>query len=245
MIKSILISNGNQPFNQLISHYLLENGHHVTMLFNSDEAALSYYELINQEWQYSYSGVVMDQLKKDYLQQVLDDITEKHGSLDVFIHGNEMVNEEQLLLQDAGQFDIYITEQFKRMYLLNKTVSSLMIKKKRGSIIFPIIYDALYYADYPSSPILNHGKISMMKCLSRELTAFKLSVNVMTFGYYNGNFNNQEKKEVRKALEIYGLKPQLYELKHLVPAIDILINPPVPAIGGHDFHIGAGIETGL
>ena len=80
--------------------------------------------------------------------------------------------------------------------------------------------------DMHSSPILNHGKISMMKCLSRELTVFKLSVNVMTFGYYNQNFDNQEKREMRKALEIYGLKPQLHELSQLVPALDILINPP-------------------
>ena len=223
----------------------MENGHRVTMLFEDEEEASSYYETVHQNLRNLYLGVPICQMNEEYLQQILADITEETGALDVLIHGNEMVNEEELLLQDANLLDQYMTEHFRRIYLLNKTVSSMMIKKKSGSIIFPIIYDALYYAGYHSSPILNHGKISMMKCLSRELTVFKLSVNVMTFGYYNQNFDNKEKREMRKALEIYGLKPQLHELSQLVPALDILINPPTPAIGGHDFHIGAGIETGL
>ena len=133
MIKNILISNGNQPFNQLISDYLLENGHRVTMLFEDDEAALSYQENIHRRsTNIYYLGVTISQMNEEYLQQILADITEETGALDVLIHGNEMVNEEELLLQDANLLDQYITEQFRRIYLLNKTVSSMMIKRRVG-----------------------------------------------------------------------------------------------------------------
>ena len=55
MIKNILISNGDQPFNQLISDYLLENEHRVTMLFENDEAALSYQKNIHEDRQHLLS----------------------------------------------------------------------------------------------------------------------------------------------------------------------------------------------
>ena len=118
------------------------------MLFEDEEEASSYYETVNQNLRNLYLGVPICQMNEEYLQQILADITEETGALDVLIHGNEMVNEEELLLQDANLLDQYMTEHFRRIYLLNKTVSSMMIKKKSGSIIFPIIYDALYYAGY-------------------------------------------------------------------------------------------------
>lgn len=245
MEKNILISNGNQPFNQLIADFLIENGHRVHLLFDDEEAELTYFEKIASHNQHLYKGFVVNKMREENLQQVLDRMIEHSGSIDVFIHGNEMVDEEELLLDDMNQFETYITDQFKKIFLLTKLVSSMMIKKKQGSIIFPIVYDALYFAGYPSSPVLNHGKISMMKCLSRELSAFRLTVNVMTFGYYHNNFGKEEKKEVLKKLGIYSLKPQLLELNQLISALNLLINPPSTAISGQDIHIGTGIETGL
>ena len=78
MIKNILISNGNQPFNQLISDYLLENGHRVTMLFEDDEAAI----ILLREDSFKiddilYHGVPISQMNEEYLQQILAEITEE------------------------------------------------------------------------------------------------------------------------------------------------------------------------
>ncbi|MFA9557772.1 SDR family NAD(P)-dependent oxidoreductase [Evansella sp. AB-rgal1] len=245
MKKNIVVTNGNQEFNQEISTYLLKKGHSVTLFFEDDEAEWNYLKKIEEIEKPSYKGFFMKEVTEVKLQHALEDIVSHSGTIDILLHGNEMVNEEELLLKDVEHFDTYITKQFHQMYLLNKLVSSLMVKKKKGSIIFPILYDALYFAGYPSSPILNQGKISMMKCLSRELSAFRLSVNVMTFGYYNSAFDKEEKKNMKKKLEIYGLKPKLPELNELISALDILIDPPSSAISGQDFHIGVGIETGL
>jgi hypothetical protein len=103
----------------------------------------------------------------------------------------------------------------------------------------------LHYADYPSSPILNHGKISLMKSMSRECCAFKLAVNAMTFGYYDDQYNAEQKKKKRKTLEIFGLKPPLLSLEEMIPALQFFIDPPVKNIGGQNYHISTGIETVL
>lgn len=241
----MLITSGDQEFNQLMATYLLEQGHQVIVCFQNKEASDSYFSSIRSDLQVTYYSIVISDSNKDWIECVQNEIENTMQGLDVLIHGNEMMDEDLLFEQNMLEFGEYMSLQFKRIYLFSKMAAQFMMRPKSGKIIFPLIYDSLYYAGYSSSPVLNQGKISMMKCLSRELAAFKINVNAMTFGYYDKDFDPSEKKETKKTVEIFSLKPMLIELKEMIPALEMLINPPVQNIGGENFHIGAGIETNL
>jgi len=239
------MTSGDQEFNQLIATYLLEQGHRVTVCFQNKDLSDDYFSSIRSDLQAKYYSIVISNINGDWIEYVRNEIEKTMNGLDILIHGNEMVDEDFLFEQNMLGFGEYISSQFNRMYLFNKMAAQFMMRPKSGKIIFPLIYDPLYYADYPSSPIFNQGKLSMMKCLSHELSAFKINVNAMTFGYHEKDSDLSKKKETKQMVEIFSLKPTLVELKEMIPALEILINPPVQNIGGENFHIGAGIETSL
>lgn len=199
MNKSIFITNGQQAFNQLIATRMLSIGHRVVLHVEDSEQGISYVRSLESEIAQRLHIVNgMPSEEKEY-EAMMEEAISVMGGLDVMIHGNELLDEERLFEDMPDEFGERIPALFERIFLWNKMAVSHMIKRKSGKIVFPIIYDTLYYDQYPSSPIINHGKISMMKCLSRECSAFRIDVNVMTFGYHDADFEKSEKRKTAEA----------------------------------------------
>ncbi|WP_100374826.1 SDR family oxidoreductase [Bacillus sp. FJAT-45037] len=236
---NILISEGEQKINQVIANHFHQKGEKAVLLFTDREKHLGF--MLEQPGQ---ETIFCEAYKEDDLDTIILEMFGDQG-VEVLIHGNEMIDEERTLEEEPYMLDEIIRGYLYRIFLLNKVVVRQMIKPKKGKIIFPLFYDPLYYAGYASSPVLNHAKLSLMKCMSRELGPFKLNVNAITFGYYNDGFNKEQKKIKKEKVEIFSLKPKLPDIEDYVRSIELLINPSASLIGGENLHVGAGIETGI
>jgi 3-oxoacyl-[acyl-carrier protein] reductase len=245
MQKVIVLTHGDVPWNQAIAKNCLERGHHLILHFQREEEENVFTQSLSPEMRDRFRGVIDPDMTSDSVRSWVEEQVAEAGRLDVLIHGNEMVDEPALFDANPVTAGESIATHMGRVFRVSREVVSYMVKRKSGQIVFPLLYDALVYAGYPSSPMLNHGKISLMKCLSRELCAFKIGVNAMTFGYYNDRFDRETKKSKRKTLEIFGLKAPLLEWDEMVPALQFLIEPPVKNMGGQNIHISTGIETTL
>ncbi|MGE1059812.1 SDR family oxidoreductase [Bacillus sp. GMa5/1] len=245
MEKNLLITNCEQSFNQFIGEFYLQRGYNVIFYFQNEEEKNKYEKYLEEKKVNLEKCMLIcnPHICIESLEKEVEEISGRFGKIDILIHGNEMLDETSYFKEDSIGLEKTIEEMFEKVYLFSRVVTSQMIKTKEGKVIFPLIFDVLYPEYYPSSPMLNHGKISLMKCMSHELAAFKLNVNAMTFGYYDNDFDSATKKELKKKLEIFALRPRLLKLKELVPALNMLVEPAVPTIGGENIHIGAGIET--
>ncbi|MBE5102255.1 SDR family NAD(P)-dependent oxidoreductase [Bacillus aryabhattai] len=241
----MLITNCQHSFNQLIGEFYLSRNYNVIFHFDNERSKQAYEnDLFNSDSSpEKYMLINNNDIDFNSLEKDIDVITDYFGPIDILIHGNEMLDETKYFLEDPIGLEQKIENLFERIYLFNRVVTSRMVKAKKGKVIFPLIFDVLYFAGYPSSPILNNGKISLMKCMSHELSAFKVNVNAITLGYFDNDFDLATKKELKKKLEIFALKPRLMPLQELIPALNMLVEPPVTTIGGENIHIGAGIET--
>lgn len=245
MGKVILITHGDVEWNQKIATYCLRQGEQVILHFQCGDQEKNFKQSLSSAETGLFRGVVDNDLTSESINRWVEMAVGEAGGVDVLIHGNEMIDEVGLFDEDPLLAGESITEHMGRVFRISRAVVSHMVRRKSGQVIFPLIYDALAYADYPTSPMLNHGKISLMKCMSRELCAFKIGVNAMTFGYYNDGFDPQTKRNKRKTLDIFGLKAPLLEWDEMIPALQFLIEPPVKNVGGQNIHIGIGIETTL
>lgn len=245
MKQNILITNSEHLFNQMIGEYYLSREYKVIFCFEEGSEKKKYEDRLIQlgisSEQYMLINIKAEDLNS--LEKSVEDIYDRLGSIDVLIHGNEMLDEVKLFKNDPIELNISIDKYFEKIYMLNRIITAKMIKTKKGKVVFPLIFDGLDYAGYSTSPILNNGKISLMKCMSHELSAFKLNINAMTFGYFDDKFDSATKKSLKKKLEIFALKPRLLPLEEYIPALNILIDPEVETIGGQNIHIGLGIET--
>jgi len=244
MNERILVTNGDCAFNQQLSTYLLEKGFVVTLLFQDRSVAESYQSTLEEAWRTRFQWMAGVELVQE-AEEVVGQTVAGMGGLDVLINGDEGMDEMILFEQNPMELGERIADRFRIMFRLNQAVAAHMIKRKSGRILFPIVYDALSYAGYPASPILNQGKISLMKCLSRELSAFKITVNSVTFGYYRDGFPTDVIRNRRKMLQIYGLKVPVPSFREMFAVMEMLIRSPAGLIGGQNLHVGVGIETVL
>lgn len=245
MSKSIFITNGEHEFNRMIAAAMLAAGHRVVLHANDVERASAYLASLEKEAGERLCVVGDDLTDEASYAAALETAVAAGGGLDALIHGNEMLDEHAWFEERPDELGAIVADAFQSIFLWNKAALSFMMKRKSGKIVFPVVFDTLYYDRYPSSPMLNHGKISLMKCLSRECSAFRIDVNVLTFGYHDANFEKDVKKEKQKGLELFGLKPVLKPLPDMAEALNFLIQSPSSLIGGQNLEIGVGIETNL
>ncbi|MEJ3741459.1 SDR family NAD(P)-dependent oxidoreductase [Bacillus tropicus] len=240
MIKKFLITNGDIHFNQLLSNHLLKKGHSVAMVFSNQETSECYQKSIQVNGE--FYPLICNEFTEETVNFLFEEVKGKLDGLDILIHGNEEIDESQFFAEAPILFGEVISEHLRRIFLFNQCAVSYMMIKKRGQIIYPLIFDTLAYVGYPTSPILNHAKISMMKCLAKEISAFKLKINALTLGYSDNEFSRLEKKEKQKSLEIFGLKPKIQKMNELIKGIDVLVLDDT-FISGQNIHITPGIET--
>lgn len=238
-MKNILITEGNEKYNAAIASYFADKGNNVFLIKegtgeNSDIQNISSFIDVNRRLETEEDYVEFAQL-----------FEKKYGKIDMLIHGFTINDELTLFCSDDNMLIQTIEDKLRKIFFLNKYFGNLMVRKKEGSILFPMFLDTLAYNGYPVTPILNQAKISMMKCLARELNAFKIKVNALTFGYYDMQFDKEVRKQKKKELEIFALKPKLYTFDELIVSFDIFLNDTCNIISGQNIHIGAGAETFL
>ncbi len=236
---NIIITEGQEKINKMMASYLGSKGYNVFALEESDE------QLNDNINSFDYTILRTNINTEEEYHMFAKNFEEQYGEINMLIHG--LINRDEFALLDSSPdfFVRDITRKLRSIFLLSKHISSLMVKKKEGSILFPMFYDALSFAGYPSSPVLDQSKISLMKCLARELNAFKINVNAITFGYYDSGFDKNIRKEKRKEIEIFALKPKLYDCTEFMPALEIFLSNVGHLISGQNIHIGTGIETSL
>jgi 3-oxoacyl-[acyl-carrier protein] reductase len=243
--QSAFITHGDQKINQFICNELLDRSYQVCLQFEHQQNADEYTDSMQERWKPQYVPVVNGIDDSQTIRVVLEQSVQKMGGLHLFVHGNEWINEEHAYEKNAEELGNYMTAQFQKLFLWNHHVGIHMAKQREGQLIFPLLNDTLYYLGYPSSPILNHGKISMMKCLARELAPFEVRVNAITFGYYDYLDEREARKKLKKQLEIYALKPPLPKLEQMIGALHLLLQRTEFMISGQNLHIGAGTETSI
>lgn len=257
MSQTALITYGEQPLNQAICRHLLSKGYRVLLVYNrqasvnaqhfEEDASLVQFKqsLSDEQRERFFAKILQTCTGMQSFGEQLTKLLEPFDALDVLIHGDEGVDELASYDQIGSDFNTLITHYFEQLFYWNHHVSIAMAKQRKGKIIFPLIADSLYALGYPSAPVRNHGKISMMKSLAKECAPFNISVNCLTFGYYEQTDEPAAKKQLKKSLEAFVLKPTLPKLEQLVPSIDMLLNQENNNFSGQNLHIGAGISTSI
>ena len=233
--KKILLSEAHQKENLDIAHYLLKEGHRLALLSKESQIVNDFIEGLDPEYKYNCFVHCLDHYTEDNIIGAVDSVTDKLKGLDILINGLPGVNEAVLLESLPETFGRDIVSDFNEVFLLNREIVRRMIREKAGNIMFLLIDDVLDFADYPVSPIHNHGRLAMMKSMAKELTPFNIRVNSLTFGIYNRDFSPSEKREMRRKLEFCALKPPIPAWEDLLPALDALIYPSFRYMTGQNY----------
>jgi NAD(P)-dependent dehydrogenase (short-subunit alcohol dehydrogenase family) len=248
MQKTVLVTPSGKPFNREVPGGLLERGCSVAMpVADADAAEMADFadglSDAARRRLFPLAGVSDEEAGiKDAVEQAV----RLMGGLDMLIHGAAIVDEEGCYEADPVGFGLRTAAALRARLLYSRAAAAHMAKDKKGHIAFLLFSDGLYYEGYPSSPVLNHGTIAMMKTLAKELSPFRIAVNAVTYGSYADCENREDRKELKRQLEIHALKPYLPLPGELVAAsLDWLLHLPEHLVSGQNLPIGAGADNAI
>ncbi|KUO73818.1 MAG: hypothetical protein APF77_17195 [Clostridia bacterium BRH_c25] len=242
--KKILLSEAHRKENLYVADYLLKEGHLLALLSKESQIVNDFIEGLDPEHRHNCFVQCLDHYRSDNMIEAVDSAADKLKGLDILINGLPGVANEAVLLESLPEtFGRDIVSGFNEVFLLNREIVRRMIREKAGNIMFLLIDDVLDFADYPASPVHNHGILAMMKSMAKELTPFNIRVNSLTFGIHNRDFSPSEKREMRRKLEFCALKPPIPIWEDLLPALDALIYPSFSCITGQNYPACIGTST--
>jgi NAD(P)-dependent dehydrogenase (short-subunit alcohol dehydrogenase family) len=244
MNKAVLITKSGEIFNWHILNNLLEQGYAVAMVFTALEEAAEYTERLPERNRERFFPVYGVSVNEAGIREAVDQAAQRMGGLHYLIHGVEAWDEEEAYDLNPVEYGLRTTAALRSRFLYSRVAAAHMARNKAGHILFLLISDSLYYAGYPSSPVMNYGTIAMMKTLAKELSPFRVAVNAVTYGYYAVPDDQADKKALKQQLEIHTLKPYLPQPQEIVAAsLDWLLHTTEHLVSGQNIQIGAGMDT--
>ncbi|MBP1989982.1 SDR family oxidoreductase [Paenibacillus eucommiae] len=244
MIRTAFLTQAGGSVNRLIGYHLLARGIKLTVQFADPVDAEDFLSLLPEEQRHLCNPIVENPKALASIHELVLKSAHIMEGMDVFIHGNDWMDEAQLLDADPLSFTEVLESRIKQVFLYSRAAGNMMAKKKKGQIIFPLLADSLHYSEFPSSPVYNHSVIAFVKSLAKELAPFRITINALTFGFFRNEDLSEQWKAVRKTLDIYALKPPIPELSDLVKGLDVLLDHG-SGLSGQNIHWGFGLDTTL
>ncbi|MBW7474039.1 SDR family oxidoreductase [Paenibacillus oenotherae] len=242
MIRTAFLRHAKSRSGVAIGHYLLQRGVTLAAQFSSREEAAAYMAELPDEWRDRCKPVIGQFAAMEEIEAQVNAAAAELQGLDLYIHGSEWLDEEELLSSNPAQFAVQLDGRLRELFLYSRAAGSVMARKRQGQIIVPMLSDALHAAGFPSSPVYNQGAVAFVKSLAKELAPFRVSVNAFTFGYYRDPDSMESAGGNRKRFDIFVLKPPVPELAEAAKGLGILLDYG-SGMSGQNINWGYGIPA--
>lgn len=229
---------------QEICMYLLEKGIKVVAQFFDAEQMEQLINQIPLKTRPSFHPVYSElkNLTPEKITKHVNSIFMKYPEINLYIHAQPWLDEMEMLDQEQGILANHVEQQLLELFLYCQAFARFMIKKKNGQLIVPLLSDALYYSEFPSSPIYNSGASALVKSLAKEFSPFGVCVNIFELGFFQLNETKPLSRKERKKFDIYAMKPPVPSMREAVSGLGILIDYG-KGMSGQTISYGYGIPT--
>ena len=179
----VLVTGGNKGIGKAISTAFAANGDAVIINFNK---SLDIAKTVLEELLPRNTTISLEQADvSDYRQvkQMINNIVEKYGKIDIVVNNAGIVRDGFLMLMSEKDWNDVISINLNGVFNCSKAVSEPMISQKSGVIINIASLSGITglpgQVNYSAA---KGGVIAFTKALSKELAPFNIRVNAVAPG---------------------------------------------------------------
>lgn len=182
MNRRIVVTQGDQWINQAMASHWLSCGARVLLSFASEDTAARWREGLPEQDRSRAVAAVLSPSSGRF--EELDNACLAWKGIDLLVHGSEMIDEWAQAALDSPALADSVAQAFEAVHQLNRWAINRFIGSKAGQILFVMIDDRLDAPDFPSSPVVNHGKLALMRALAKESARYRVVVQAVTLGAF-------------------------------------------------------------
>lgn len=183
-------------------------------------------------------GYKVDVTKKEEIKEMVSDLMEQYGRVDVLVNNAGIIKDNQLYKMTDEQFDLVVNINMKGTYLCTKAVVDIMREQENGVILNTASIVGLYgnfgQTNYAASKF---GVIGMAKTWAKELGRKGIRVNAVCPGFINTTILEDMPEKVIKAMEKKVSLGRLGEAKEIANVFAFLASDEASYITGEAIEV--------
>jgi 3-oxoacyl-[acyl-carrier protein] reductase len=187
-------------------------------------------------------GVVLDVVKPDSIEAVLDDIEAKEGAVGILCNNAGITRDTLLLRMKEEDWDAVLDTNLASVFRLSKAVLRGMMKARKGRIVS--ITSVVGLTGNPGQTnyaAAKAGIIGFTKSLAREVGSRGITVNAIAPGFIDTDMTRALAEAQRAALNAQIPLGRLGQPADIAAAVAFLCSPDGAYITGETLHVNGGM----
>lgn len=200
--KNCLVTGGSRGIGKSIALVLAKAGANVAITYaRSAEAAEAVVEEIEKKG-VKATSYQADATEFSRAEEVISDIVENWGSLDVLVNNAGITKDNLILRMDEQAWDDVITTNLKSIFNYSKAAAKPMMRARGGSIInISSVVGLSGNAGQSNYAASKAGIIGFTKSYAKELASRNIRANVVAPGYILTEMTEKLSEKVLEAIK--------------------------------------------
>lgn len=200
--KNCLVTGGSRGIGKSIALKLAELGANVAITYSRSSEAAD--EVVKEIQAYGVKGVAMQADAVDFARadEVVSEIVNEWGSLDVLVNNAGITKDNLLLRLDEQAWDDVINTNLKSVFNYSKAATKPMMRARGGSIInISSVVGLSGNAGQSNYAASKAGIIGFTKSFAKELSSRNIRANVIAPGYITTEMTGSLNEKVLEAIK--------------------------------------------
>ena len=239
--KVALITGASRGIGQSISIILAQSGAHVICVSRNINDVQSVADKITNQ-KFVASAVSCDISNTNNVTELVKDIIEKHGRIDILINNAGITSDNLLMRMSEDDWDNVLNINLKAAFTAIKAASRIMIKQRSGRIInISSVVGLIGNAGQVNYAASKAGLIGMTKSVAREFASRGITANCIAPGYVETEMTNKLKDEVKSSLNEQIPLGRIGNVEDIAYAVAFLASDEACYITGQTLAVDGGM----
>jgi len=192
----------------------------------------------------SGKGMKLDVTDSEQVSNLVKNIGEDFGSVDILINNAGITRDNILLRMKEDEWEDIISTNLSSIYKMSKSVLRGMIKKRSGRIIsITSVVGAMGNAGQSNYGAAKAGIIGFTKSLAREVGVRGVTVNAIAPGFIETDMTDSLPDDQKEALAAQIPMGRLGTANEVAQAVLFLAGESGSYITGQTIHVNGGMYT--
>ncbi len=242
--KTAIITGASRGIGKGIAEVFASEGAHVAFTYSSSEEAAKSLELELSKFGVKVKGYKSDAADFDQAQQLVADVLNDFGTLDILINNAGITKDNLLMRMSEADFDSVIEVNLKSVFNMTKAVQTSFLKQRKGAIVnMSSVVGVKGNAGQTNYAASKAGIIGFSKSVALELGSRNIRCNVIAPGFIEtemtAKLDENTVKEWRSGIPLKrGGTP-----KDIADACVFLSSDQSSYITGQVLHVNGGMLT--
>jgi len=189
-------------------------------------------------------GMVLNVTNNDHISELMKNINEKYGSVDILINNAGITHDNILIRMKQDEWNEIIDTNLTSVFKMSKAVLRGMIKKKSGRIIsITSVVGAIGNSGQANYAAAKAGIMGFTKSLAREVGSRDITVNAVAPGFIQTDMTDALSVEQKKALSSQIPMARLGTADEIAETVLFLASDGGSYITAQTLHVNGGMYT--